>query len=96
MERTPPGRGKVSDNRYILLAGMDQEGTGSTSSTPRRQLEIEGEDRTSAQVQRTGGGQGGKRTLDERSPGMHDQTEKVVRQRTEEFGGHGGQDDRDG
>jgi hypothetical protein len=44
-------------------------------------------------VQRTGGAQGGKRTLDERSPGMHDQTEKVVRQRTEEDSGHGGQAD---
>jgi hypothetical protein len=92
MERTPPGRGKVSDNRYILLSGMDQEGAGSTSSTPRRQLEIEGEERVGTQVQRTGGGQGGKRTLDERSPGMHDQTEKVVRQRTENDDGQGGQD----
>ena len=59
MERTPPGRGKVSDNRYILLSGMDQEGAGSTSSTPRRQLEIEGEERVGTQVQRTGCGQGG-------------------------------------
>jgi hypothetical protein len=91
MERTPQGRGKVSENRYVHLSGMDQEGTGSTSSTPRRQLKMEGEERVSVQTQRTGGGQGGKRTLDERSPGMHDQTEKVVRQRTGEESGQDSQ-----
>ena len=88
---TPGGRGKVSDNRYILLAGMEQEGEGSVSGTPRRQLEMGGERTVSGKGgKKVAVGQGGKRTLDERSPGMHDQSEKVVRQRRD---GESGQEE---
>jgi hypothetical protein len=69
---TPVGRGTVTENRYMLLAGGTQDSTGTPSSTPKRQLVPVGE-----QVSKSKGGLGGKRTFEERSPGMQDQTEKV-------------------
>jgi hypothetical protein len=65
---TPGGRGSRVGNRYRLLAGVQED---SPVASPRR--EILGEYRQA--------GQGGKRTLDERSLGTHGLEERVGRQR---------------
>jgi hypothetical protein len=88
---TPSGRGTVSGNRYILLAGGTQDGTGVQSSTPQRQSVTIGE-----QGSKTKNVQGGKRTLDERSPGVHDQPEKVGRRRMTKDDGRNATGEGDG
>jgi hypothetical protein len=69
---TPVGRGTLEGNRYRLLAGAQED---SPRASPIRQVTGES---------RQGGGQGGKRTLDERSPGTHGLEERVGRQRGED------------
>jgi hypothetical protein len=80
---TPGGRGAREGNRYRLLAGVQED---SPVASPRR--EILGENRQA--------GAGGKRTLDERSPGTHGLEERVGRLRKDngEDRRNGGTDER--